>query len=78
MEENFNELDPKWNTAEYDEIWNDRLQFFQLNGAPDSKTFKNALKQRPGFKMKARISMNFYAFFFEIIYFLSKECGKEL
>lgn len=62
----------QFNGKTYDEVWTDRFNFFQKNGGPATSTYKEALKQLDGFLKKARINMNFYAFFFGLIYFLIK------
>ncbi|WP_419868412.1 DUF2628 domain-containing protein [Chryseobacterium sp. CT-SW4] len=67
---------PTWNTANYDEVWNERFSFFQKHGAPGSPEYKEAYKNINGFVNKLRINMNFYAFFFGVIYFLIKGMWK--
>ena len=63
------------NGKNYDQVWTDRFNFFQQNGAPNTKTFKAALKLLPTGK-KMRINANFYALFFNVIYFLIKGMWK--
>lgn len=62
----------QFNGKTYDEVWTDRFNFFQKNGGPATETYKEAFKQLDGFLKKARVNMNFYAFFFGFIYFLIK------
>ncbi len=65
----------QFNGKSYDEVWSDRFTFFQENGEPSSKTFKEAFKSLPSIK-KLRININFYAFLFGFIYFLIKGMWK--
>ncbi len=65
----------QFNGKIYDEVWSDRFNFFQQNGAPNSKNFKNKLNTLSGIQ-KLRININFYAFFFGFIYFLIKGMWK--
>lgn len=65
----------QFNGKIYDQVWTDRFQFFQQNGEPSSKTFKEALKSLPSMQ-KMRVNINFYAFFFGFIYFLIKGMWK--
>ncbi|WP_395046342.1 DUF2628 domain-containing protein [Flavobacterium sp.] len=65
----------QFNGKNYDEVWADRFQFFNIHGVPSSSEFKNAYKQLP-FMKKMRMNMNFYAFFFSFIYFLIKGMWK--
>lgn len=54
---------------QYSEKWQKRFNFFDTHGAPDTPEFKAALKAE-SFGGRLLISMNFFAFFFGIIYFL--------
>ena len=54
---------------QYSNKWQKRFDFFNAHGAPDTPEFKSALKAEP-FGGRILISMNFFAFFFGIIYFL--------
>lgn len=65
----------QFNGKSYDEVWSDRFQFFEQNGAPSSKEYKEELKSLPMIK-KMRININFYAFLFGFIYFLIKGMWK--
>ncbi|HEC8326773.1 TPA: DUF2628 domain-containing protein [Providencia rettgeri] len=53
---------------QYSEKWQKRFNFFDTHGAPDTPEFKAALKAE-SFGGRLLISMNFFAFFFGIIYF---------
>jgi len=62
----------QFNGKIYDDVWTERFNFYQKNGSPSSETFKKAYKKIDGLVAKLRMNMNFYAFFFGIIYFLIK------
>jgi hypothetical protein len=53
--------------SEYSEKWKERFEFFDVYGAPSSKSFKTAVKGL-SFKKKILICQNFMAFFFGFIY----------
>ncbi|WP_369308766.1 DUF2628 domain-containing protein [Providencia rettgeri] len=53
----------------YSNKWQKRFEFFDTHGAPDTPAYKDALKAE-SFGGRILISMNFFAFFFGIIYFL--------
>lgn len=54
---------------QYSQKWQKRFAFFDKHGAPNTPEFKTALKAE-SFGGRILISMNFFAFFFGIIYFL--------
>ncbi|EPL6453849.1 MULTISPECIES: DUF2628 domain-containing protein [Providencia] len=54
---------------QYSNKWQKRFDFFDTHGAPDTAEFKAALKAE-SFSGRLLINMNFFAFFFGIIYFL--------
>ncbi|WP_175550435.1 DUF2628 domain-containing protein [Chryseobacterium vrystaatense] len=76
MEEILKKENLNWNMSGYDEVWNDRFLFFQMNGAPNTKTFKQGLKKLPTLIMKLRILINFYALLSGFIYFFIKGMWK--
>ncbi len=49
------------------EKWKTRFAFFEQFGAPSTQTYKDALKQLP-YKQRLLININFFAFFFGMIY----------
>lgn len=49
--------------------WQFRFNFFNQHGAPNTPTYKAALKTLP-FGEKLKVNANFFAFFFSWIYFL--------
>ncbi|AKC80193.1 MULTISPECIES: DUF2628 domain-containing protein [Xanthomonas] len=48
--------------------WQFRFDFFDRHGGPKDPSYKNALKTL-SFGEKVKVGMNFYAFFFGVIYF---------
>ncbi len=74
MEEKTTEavINPTWDPANYDEVWNERFSFFQKHGAPGTQEYKEAYKTIEGFINKLRININFYALFFGFIYYFIK------
>ncbi len=64
-----------FNGKSYDQVWTDRFLFFQQNGEPSSKNFKEALKPLASLQ-KMRVNVNFYALLFGFIYFLVKGMWK--
>lgn len=54
---------------QYSNKWRKRFDFFNTHGAPNTPEFKTALKAE-SFGGRLLINMNFFAFFFGIIYFL--------
>lgn len=55
--------------TQYSEKWQKRFAFFEQYGAPSTAEAKAALKAE-SFRGRILIGMNFFAFFFGIIYFL--------
>ncbi|WP_446470594.1 DUF2628 domain-containing protein [Xenorhabdus stockiae] len=53
----------------YSEKWQERFEFFEKNGSPASKKNREEYRKLP-FLKKIKINMNFFAFFFGIIYFV--------
>ncbi|WP_348771644.1 DUF2628 domain-containing protein, partial [Providencia rettgeri] len=54
---------------QYSNKWQKRFDFFEKYGSPSTPEFKTALKAA-SFGERLLINMNFFAFFFGIIYFL--------
>ncbi len=48
--------------------WQFRFDFFDRHGGPKEPAYKESLKTLP-FGEKVKVGMNFYAFFFGVIYF---------
>lgn len=59
----------------YSETWMKRFDFFKKNGAPNTESFKEAIKQS-SFQDRVVIGMNFWALFFGFIYFFIKGMWK--
>ncbi|MDX7990641.1 DUF2628 domain-containing protein [Xenorhabdus littoralis] len=56
-------------SSKYSEKWQERFEFFEKNGCPSSKGHQEALR-KVTFSKRIKISMNFFAVFFGIFYFL--------
>ncbi|HGN1704441.1 TPA: DUF2628 domain-containing protein [Providencia rettgeri] len=54
---------------QYSNKWQKRFDFYDKHGAPNTPEFKTALKTA-SFGQRLLINMNFFAFFFGLIYFL--------
>ncbi|CDL79711.1 DUF2628 domain-containing protein [Xenorhabdus cabanillasii] len=55
--------------SKYSEKWQERFEFFENNGSPASKKNREALRNLP-FLKQIKINMNFFAVFFNFIYFI--------
>ncbi|PHM60741.1 hypothetical protein Xsto_03685 [Xenorhabdus stockiae] len=55
--------------SKYSKNWQERFKFFEKNGAPSSKEYQAAFKKAP-YITRIKINMNFFAFFFGILYFI--------
>ncbi|PHM31153.1 DUF2628 domain-containing protein [Xenorhabdus innexi] len=57
-------------TSKYTKTWQERFEFFEKNGAPSSKEHQAAFKKL-SFSKRTKINMNFFAFFFGLLYFIA-------